>query len=448
MIVRVVLVMLAFGATGLLPSPADACTCGGSGTPCGAAWSADAVFVGHVVSIESSTVPAGPMLGRRTDLAVTEAFRGLQVSELSVYTGYSGSDCGYPFAMGESFLVYAHRTPEGQFTTSICTRTRPVAKATEDLAYLRSLAEIPPGMAARITGLVQVWDWSAPPGAQPRFVGGVHVSATGEGRTFSTRADDRGEFAFSGLSPGKYELTAKPPDGYDSVPQTVETHDPRGCGTTFVLLRYDGRVAGRVVDSTGTEVRGLPVELVPAADIDKPGGSRNNLRAWTAADGTFELRHVSPGEYVLGFNSIRGFDGQFTFPRAFYPGVGDPAAAGRVAVAVGARVRLRNFVVPETIKLVTVNGIVVDEANRPVREATVTLTDSTEGPNPVGSPFLTGEDGRFTFALVHGGKYELRARRSVTIDGRTLQLYGSILPLNISSVTPTLTVVMKQSRDY
>ena len=124
--------------------------------------------------------------------------------------------------------------------------------ATEDLAYLRSLAEIPPGMAARITGLVQVWDWSAPPGAQPRFVGGVHVTATGEGRTFSTRANDRGEFAFSGLSLGKYELTAKPPDGYDSVPQTVEIHDPRGCGTTFVLLRYDGRVAGRVVDSTGT----------------------------------------------------------------------------------------------------------------------------------------------------------------------------------------------------
>jgi hypothetical protein len=92
--------------------------------PCDATWRADAVFVGNVVSIETLTVSAGVLRGRRVDLAVVEAFRGLQLSEVTLHTGYGGADCGYPFAMGESFLVYAYRTPEGHLTTSICTRTR------------------------------------------------------------------------------------------------------------------------------------------------------------------------------------------------------------------------------------------------------------------------------------------------------------------------------------
>jgi hypothetical protein len=446
MIVRPILATLLFCAIGLWPKAADACSCGMSGMPCDAAWRADAVFVGNVVSIETSTVPAGVLRGRRVDLAVVEAFRGLQLSEVTVYTGYSGTDCGYPFAMGESFVVYAHRTPEGHLTTSICSRTRPVSSAVDDLAYLRSLKAIVPGAPARIAGRVQLWDWSKPSGAQPSAIGGVAVTATREGRSFSTRADDRGAFELTGLPLGTYELVAQAPDGYDSIPHRLEIHDPRGCGTTSLLVRYDGRVTGRVVDGKGNGVQGLPIELLRSADVDKPGGGSTIPRAWTAADGTFAMRLVAPGEYVLGFNSIRGHDGQLTFPRAFYPGVSEPAAAGRVAVGVGTRASLRNFVVPEHIKLVTVNGIVVDEANQPLREATITLTDSTEGPNSVGSPFVTGADGRFTFALVEGGKYELRARRYVGTDVRTREVQMTMTPLTVSSATPLVTLVMKPNR--
>jgi hypothetical protein len=447
MIVRSVLATLLFCAIGLWPKAADACSCAMSGMPCDAAWRADAVFVGNVVSIETLTVPAGVLRGRRVDLAVVEAFRGLQLSEVTVYTGYGGADCGYPFVMGESFVVYAYRTPEGHLTTGICARTRPVSNAPEDLAYLRSLKTIVPGAPARIAGRVQVWDWSKPSGAQASSIGGVAVTATREGRSVSTRANDRGEFELTGLSLGTYELVAQAPDGYDSVPRTLEIHDPRGCGTTSLLVRYDGRVTGRVVDSKGNGVQGLPIELLGSADVDKPGGSSTIPKAWTAADGTFTMRLVAPGEYVLGFNSIRGHDGQLTFPRAFYPGVTEPAAAGRVAVGVGTRARLRDFVVPENIRLVTVNGIVVDEANQPVREATITLTDSTEGPNSVGSPVTTGADGRFTFALVEGGKYELRARRYVGTDVRTRELQMmTMTQLTVSSATPLVTLVMKPNR--
>ena len=445
MVTRPILATLVFCAIGLWPKAADACSCDMSALPCDAAWRADAVFVGNVVSIETLAVPAGVMRGRRVELAVVEAFRGLQLSEATIYTGSGSTDCGYPFAMGESFVVYANRTPEGHLTTSICTRTRPVGSAAEDLAYLRSLAAIAPGAAARIAGRVQLWGVSPPSGAQPRAIAGVTVTATREGRSFSTRADDRGEFELTGLPLGTYELVAKAPDGYDSIPRRLEIHDPRGCGTTPLLLRYDGRVTGRVVDRNGDGVQGLPIELLRPADVDKPGGGLNPLKAWTAADGTFAIRLVAPGEYVLGFNAIRGHDGQPSFPRAFYPGVTDPGAAAKVPVGVGTSARLRDFVVPENIKLVRVNGVVVDEANQPVREATVTLTDSTEGPNTIGSPVTTGADGRFTFALVDGGKYELRARRYVGAD-RTRELQMAMTPLKVSSATPLVTLVIKPNR--
>jgi Carboxypeptidase regulatory-like domain len=84
--------------------------------------------------------------------------------------------------------------------------------------------------------------------------------------------------------------------------------------------------------------------------------------------------------------------------------------------------------------------------NQPVREATITLTDSTEGPNSVGSPVTTGGDGRFTFALVEGGKYELRARCYVGTDVRTRELQMTMTPLKVSSATPFVTLVMKPNK--
>jgi hypothetical protein len=84
--------------------------------------------------------------------------------------------------------------------------------------------------------------------------------------------------------------------------------------------------------------------------------------------------------------------------------------------------------------------------NQPVREATITLTDSTEGPNSVGSPVTTGADGRFTFALVEGGKYELRARCYVGTDVRTRELQMTMTPLKVSSATPFVTLVMKPNK--
>jgi hypothetical protein len=320
-----------------------------------------------------------------------------------------------------------------------------MANATDDLTYLRSLAAIRPGDLARVAGRVQLWEWPrADRELQP--MPGITVTATGEGRTFSARADGRGEFELTGLPLGKYDVVASAPEGYEGVARSLEIHDPRGCGAPVLYVRHDGRVAGRVVDRGGGGIRGLPLDLVPAADVNKPGGSGNRVQAWTAADGTFELRPVAPGEYLLGFNSVRSHDGQLTFPRAFYPGVAEPTGAGRVVVSVGDRVRLRDFVVPDNIRLVTIEGLVIDEAGRPVPDASIALRDNTEGPNIIGPRFVTGDDGRFAFSVVEGGKYDVHVTRYVGADLRTREVQVGMVPFTASAGAPVLKVVMKPSR--
>jgi Carboxypeptidase regulatory-like domain len=429
----------------LWPASAHACSCISQGLPCGSAWTADAVFVGHVVSIESSATPGGFASRRRVELAVVEAFRGLQLSQVTL--AVEGSTCDYPFSMGETYIIYAYRSADGQLSTSICARTRPVAQATDDLTYLRSLATLDVGSPARVNGRVQLSEYPAPPGGPLKPVSGVTVTATGGGRTFSTRSNDRGEFELTGLTLDTYELIASAPDGYDAVKLTIGIRDPRGCGTPTLYIRHDARVTGRVVDGRGGGIGGLPLELVRAAELDRPGGSLARVQTWTNRDGTFELRLVQPGEYLLGFNSIRPYNGgRLAFPRALHPGVLEPTAATRIHVTAGERVRLGNFVVPESINLVTVPGIVVDEKGLPIRGAYVALRDRTEG-NVIGPRFVTNDEGRFAFSLVDGGKYDVHVTRYLGDERRPTEVQTTVVTFTAAADTTLVTAVLKPNRN-
>jgi hypothetical protein len=430
MIVSRLLAAMAVCVSVLWPASVDACSCLGPGLPCEAAWSAEAVFVGHVVSIETSG-------GRRVQLAVVEAFRGFQLSQVTVVTGYGQADCGFPFEMGKSYVVYANRDRNGELTTSSCARTRPVENAAEDLTYLRSLATIVPGAPARLAGRVQLWEYPLPPGSELKPMSGVAVTATRAGEKVSAPTNERGEFELNGLALGTYDLVATPPPGYDNVSRRISIHDPRGCGVTTLFVQYDGRVTGRVVDGRGSGIAGLPIDLLRRSDLDRADDRVRRVQGWTAADGTYELRLVAPGEYVMGANWIRRVGRGPGGPVAYYPGVAERSDAATIAVSVGDRVRLKDFVIPAAVRLVTVNGIVVDETGRPVREARIYLRDNGESPNILGPQFVTGEDGRFVFTVREGLRHDVHVTRYVGDDLRTTEVQTAIVPFTASPATPS-----------
>lgn len=116
------------------PGRAFACSCVPSPPPAEAAGQSQAVFSGTVVTV--GTQPAGqagmPVL---VTFDLKETWKGPNGPQLTLGTSGSSASCGYEFVTGEEYLVYA-TIQDGQLTTSLCSRTAPLADAGVDLAAL------------------------------------------------------------------------------------------------------------------------------------------------------------------------------------------------------------------------------------------------------------------------------------------------------------------------
>lgn len=127
------IVLLALAAS----TPAEACDCPHE-DPARALARADAVFEARVLSIAPSRWANQPCGGFCPDTAVRmrvlRHWKGAPAREVVVHT-HLRTDCGYEFAAGRTYLVYALRAGD-ILHTSICTRTAPLDRATEDLAVL------------------------------------------------------------------------------------------------------------------------------------------------------------------------------------------------------------------------------------------------------------------------------------------------------------------------
>jgi hypothetical protein len=128
---------LSLPASLVVSAPALACKC--MFPPVEAAREdASAVFEGRVLGIEDVDAGAAPSMGRRSiTLSVVRTWKGLDHDErVTVYTNESSAACGYAFAKDTSYLVYARTSDDKQLHVSSCSRTKPLADASEDLTAL------------------------------------------------------------------------------------------------------------------------------------------------------------------------------------------------------------------------------------------------------------------------------------------------------------------------
>jgi hypothetical protein len=426
------------------PPPAEACKCAAPGAPCSAFWQADTVFLGRVTSIETARQVRDPLNAVRVHFTVQHGYRGAGTGQIAVHTSSSDTSCGYPFRTGETYMVYANQSSSGALVTTLCSRTRRAAVGADDVAYAYYAASTPTGFRSRIAGRIRPWGWSGSEETERTF-SGLRVTATSGEQQFSTVSGASGEYVLPDVPAGKYVVAAEAPPGYEPVVRQIDVRDPQGCGPADIVMKADGRVSGRVVDSRGVPVPGLPLDLVVEAERDLLGGSQKRVSGWTGPDGAFEFRLVPQGEYVLGFNTTRGNDGRLALPRAFYPGVVEANDAGTIKVAAGERVQLQDFVVPQAIRLTTVKGVVVDVDGRAIGGATVTLRDDSEAPNVIGREFKTTDDGYFSFAVVVGVRYDLHISRRVTPNGTAPRNHVTTKYFTAAAGLPIMTVVLKPS---
>jgi photosystem II stability/assembly factor-like uncharacterized protein len=122
----------------LAPAPASACSCAGPAPVQEELSRKTAVFSGKVTGV------AGPNRGFvrssadpvRITFEVGNVWKGELLAQTDVYTAASSASCGYDsFAVGKEYIVYAS-TDKDQLVTGLCSRTKLLTAAGEDLQAL------------------------------------------------------------------------------------------------------------------------------------------------------------------------------------------------------------------------------------------------------------------------------------------------------------------------
>jgi hypothetical protein len=324
-IVAAAVLMLGLSAEGAL-----ACSCAGSGPPCQAAYAAHVVFAGTVRAIDRRDPGPGELSFDRVRVSfeVTQGFLNMVAREVVVATGSGGGDCGYGFRVGQQYLVYAWKAEAGLLSTGICSRTRLLAEAAEDLAYLKAL---PPASAgARVYGRIS--EWQRHP-AEERAVDygpmeGVRVTIEGLAFQRDAVTDANGRFEVTSVPLGNATVTVLPPPGFDVryLSRPIELRDSRACHVVDFQLSQRATASGTVVDASGSPIVGVFVDAVAAelAGYDPPP---YQYPVKTDERGRFTFEGLPPGIYVFGINLTKPVFGPRTGTPVFLPGVGKASDA-------------------------------------------------------------------------------------------------------------------------
>jgi hypothetical protein len=116
-------------------TPAWSCSCIVPPPPKQALKGSAAVFAGKVTAVKRDGLQV------RVTIEVSKTWKGTKGKTVEVTTASSGAACGYGFKKGTSYLVYCYAAGKKgakpmPLSTNICTRTRTLAAAKDDLKEL------------------------------------------------------------------------------------------------------------------------------------------------------------------------------------------------------------------------------------------------------------------------------------------------------------------------
>jgi len=401
--------------------PVWACSCGPlTEPPCQAAWNYSAVFTGTVVTVTDpaapppppqtagspparlmyypSTTPVFSSRNRVVRVQIAEVLNGIEPGqkEIEILTGMGGGDCGYSFAAGVDYIIYAYKNSEGRLETGICSRTRPLDQAVEDLAYLHAMPQLPATADIRIS----VTDSSSLQAF--RAMSKVRTTISGPDLR-EALTDSRGKAAFAGLTPGEYKLHWAS-DGYKSGDRKIQVH-AKGCAEVPVYMMLDRRLHGRVLTRAGLPAAKVMVEMVLANPGPNEASAARNY-ATTDLDGNYEFESLRTGDFYLGVNLDHPASVESPYARWFFPGIEDSVGATIIHLPAAPDEQTFDLILPEPQKDRIIEGTVVWPDGRPAR-ARLPLEDP-RWPGYASSGSSDG-DGHFLLHSFDGTRYRLHA---------------------------------------
>jgi len=415
---RLLILFFAFvaGLFLVVPASVQACSCIGAGAPCQEFWNASAVFSGEVGEIdvinpESVTADGtrvfGPM-SKKIRLFIIEGFSGIAEEKiLEINTGGGGGDCGYNFQKGQKYLVYAYKNLQtGALSTNICTRTRLLENAAEDVEYFKSLATAKPD--AKIFGSVyQIYARrNDAPFIKPLPLTGILVRAEGTGGKFETKTGENGGYEFANLAAGEYKIGIETPKnlwGYEES-KLVKVYE-KGCAGYSFAVQTKTVLSGKLTNEKSEPAAKVSVELIPVEQINKSGNADRNF-AYTDDEGKFLFRSIPGGKYYLGVRLSGLSEVLFPYPQTFYPGTLNLAEAAPVTIDEGQILENYDFKLPKKLPMRKIQGTVVMPDGTPAANAQITVNETEYFFSF--SFYGMGEtkpDGTFSFEIVDGIRY-------------------------------------------
>lgn len=280
-------------------------------------------------------------------------------------------------------------------------------------------ATAPAGMG-EVAGIVR-----AGPGA-PAAQALVLIAGTDVGVIRVTSTDVAGRFAFAGLPPGRFLLGAGKPAYLAALYGAGRPGRP---GTTVTLaagqkisgvsldLTKGAVIAGHVLDEHGQPVIGARVRVLPRRDVGDEitlGADAGDPAGATTDDrGAYRVFDLLPGDYVVGLQprGVGGGPPLVAYSSVYFPA--SPRASDAEVIHVTAGEERRDVDLRTSlVSLVRVEGVVAGAAGL-VNSVQVLLRPS--GQNAAGTVLNSqatrpGPDGRFAFAAVPPGAYDVVAR--------------------------------------
>jgi hypothetical protein len=379
-----------------------ACDCHDGGPVCEAFWKTPVVFVGRVEGVTPATPANTSSPRRRIRFRVIEGLRGTNAQEIDLF-GYATS-CDLSFAPGEEWIIYASPRADGPgLTTGTCSRSRPLKAATQDLAYARTVYS-KPADKGRIFGRLT---YSGKANDTP--VPGVRLTFTGPWfEPVIALTDREGRYEVSARA-AAYRLTATLPPGMSLLldGHSIDLPDNRGCVVANLRAKYPGHVSGRVVTPSGAPVRNLTVELISVDGFDF---ASSRLRGFTDEGGRFTVSGVESGSYVAGIAIGHDQTRDGIEPRyLFAGGTTTKGAALRLQVDGGSQRAVGDLVLPQTVRVAQVTGLVVHSNGLPAADIKVRAKADFDEGDFAWTTIRTDSRGRFSFGLVMGMLYRIVA---------------------------------------
>jgi hypothetical protein len=141
--VSVLCVALFPAALLLAPSEAAACSCIAPPPPVEAAREVDAVFHAKLLSVAPAPTTGPHDLPTNIfTFEVVRTFKGQLDAQVNVRSAESSAACGRNYGTpGSEWLIYARIDDKGQLYDNLCSRTREISEAADDIAELEANAD-------------------------------------------------------------------------------------------------------------------------------------------------------------------------------------------------------------------------------------------------------------------------------------------------------------------